>query len=430
MALARRARLRSSPAAAAASGAASSSGSSAEGASVVFAEIDADRARETQAAVGERCVGVVCDVREPDTAAALVTAARDDFGRVDVLVNNVGHYGGARKAFHEQTDEEWDELYRVNLGHVFDVLARRAAGAARTGRRRQRSSTCRRSRRSARSRPARCTPRSRAAITGLHALARGRVRHGTGSASTRSRPTSPRRCRCRTRKWVEARRRAPHPHVGAARPFRAAERRGRRRAVPRVRPLGVRDRNDRARRRRHVRRERMVPDRGGWMDQPAAATLTVPDLAQPASIVAAPAVAHLRHRRPRRRPTRRRTVTPRDRSQDGHRVRHRRGRARRAATSCPTARNPAWLESIAARRRASGARATDCTTRCYVSVAPRLEPARVLGRGRHHRRTSCPPVFVIRFVLRERVRDYGLRVRGIVRARRASTRCCSRSPRR
>jgi NAD(P)-dependent dehydrogenase (short-subunit alcohol dehydrogenase family) len=90
-----------------------------EGASVVFAEIDADRARETQVAAGDRVVGVVCDVREADAADALVVAARDNFGRVDVLVNNVGHFGGRRAAFHEQTDDEWDDLYRVNLAHVF-----------------------------------------------------------------------------------------------------------------------------------------------------------------------------------------------------------------------------------------------------------------------------------------------------------------------
>lgn len=90
----------------------------AEGARVVFAEIDADRARDAQVAAGEQSVAVVCDVREPASAHALVTAACDAFGRVDILVNNVGHYGGARKAFHEQSDAEWDELYRVNLGHV------------------------------------------------------------------------------------------------------------------------------------------------------------------------------------------------------------------------------------------------------------------------------------------------------------------------
>ena len=92
-----------------------------EGASVVIAEIDADRARDTQVAITSgngRAVAVVSDVREAGVAEALVAAARDEFGRVDVLVNNVGHFGGARKAFHEQTDEEWDDLYRVNLGHV------------------------------------------------------------------------------------------------------------------------------------------------------------------------------------------------------------------------------------------------------------------------------------------------------------------------
>jgi NAD(P)-dependent dehydrogenase (short-subunit alcohol dehydrogenase family) len=92
-----------------------------EGAAVVIAEIDDARARDTQVAItgaGGRAATVVADVRDPSIADALVTSARDEFGRVDVLVNNVGHYGGARKAFHEQTDDEWDELYRVNLGHV------------------------------------------------------------------------------------------------------------------------------------------------------------------------------------------------------------------------------------------------------------------------------------------------------------------------
>ncbi len=87
----------------------------------MIAEIDDERARETQVAItgaGGRAATVVADVRDPAVADSLVTAARDEFGRIDVLVNNVGHYGGARKAFHEQTDEEWDDLYRVNLGHV------------------------------------------------------------------------------------------------------------------------------------------------------------------------------------------------------------------------------------------------------------------------------------------------------------------------
>jgi 2-hydroxycyclohexanecarboxyl-CoA dehydrogenase len=91
----------------------------AEGARVVFAEIDEARAVATQSPLGEAARAVVVDACDPDSPAAALTVARETFGRVDVLVNNVGHYGRGRGAFHEQSDAEWDDLYRVNLGHVF-----------------------------------------------------------------------------------------------------------------------------------------------------------------------------------------------------------------------------------------------------------------------------------------------------------------------
>jgi NAD(P)-dependent dehydrogenase (short-subunit alcohol dehydrogenase family) len=99
-----------------------------EGASVVVAELDATRANDTVAAIehaGGTAVAAVLDVTTTDGATRAVDAAISSFGRIDVLVNNVGHFGGGRKAFHENTDEEWDELYRVNLAHV--LAASRAA---------------------------------------------------------------------------------------------------------------------------------------------------------------------------------------------------------------------------------------------------------------------------------------------------------------
>src|SRR5262249_56344985 len=67
--------------------------------------------------------------------------------------------------------------------------------------------------------------------------------------------------------------------VGTAGPVGPSRRPRERRVVPRVRPVGVRHRDDRARRRRYVRGRRVVPDGGRRMDQPAASTLTVPELA-------------------------------------------------------------------------------------------------------------------------------------------------------
>jgi NAD(P)-dependent dehydrogenase (short-subunit alcohol dehydrogenase family) len=91
----------------------------AEGARVLVVDIDAGRAAEAADAAGGSALACLVDVREPDAGETIVGTALDRFGRVDVLVNNVGHYGGGRKQFHESTDDEWDALYRVNLGHVF-----------------------------------------------------------------------------------------------------------------------------------------------------------------------------------------------------------------------------------------------------------------------------------------------------------------------
>jgi 2-hydroxycyclohexanecarboxyl-CoA dehydrogenase len=95
----------------------------AHGARVMIAEIDADRAAETEAAIretGGAVAAAVVDVREADQVDALRAATVELHGRVDVLVNNVGHYvvrGGSD--FVDTTPEQWHEIYRANLEHVF-----------------------------------------------------------------------------------------------------------------------------------------------------------------------------------------------------------------------------------------------------------------------------------------------------------------------
>jgi 2-hydroxycyclohexanecarboxyl-CoA dehydrogenase len=92
-----------------------------EGAAVTVAEIAADRAEETVAAIRGRggiASPVVADVQVEADVERVVQATVQEREGVDILVNNVGHYGGARKAFHESTPEEWLDLYRVNLEHV------------------------------------------------------------------------------------------------------------------------------------------------------------------------------------------------------------------------------------------------------------------------------------------------------------------------
>ncbi|MFP5256549.1 MAG: SDR family oxidoreductase [Acidimicrobiia bacterium] len=66
----------------------------AEGASVVVADMDADRGDEVAAALGDRGLFVRTDVSDPASAAAMADAVTERFGGVDLLVNNAAIYGG------------------------------------------------------------------------------------------------------------------------------------------------------------------------------------------------------------------------------------------------------------------------------------------------------------------------------------------------
>jgi len=62
--------------------------------------------------VGE-ALHVVCDFAEPGAAEQVIEEALREFGRVDCLVNNVGV--AYQIAFGDVTDEQWDELWQLNV---------------------------------------------------------------------------------------------------------------------------------------------------------------------------------------------------------------------------------------------------------------------------------------------------------------------------
>jgi 2-hydroxycyclohexanecarboxyl-CoA dehydrogenase len=92
----------------------------AHGAHVVVAELDGERAAATVGVItsaGGSATAVVGDVTDPNHVRALASQA----GRVDVLVNNVGHYLYAGTDFVDSTPEQWEELHRINFGHILLV---------------------------------------------------------------------------------------------------------------------------------------------------------------------------------------------------------------------------------------------------------------------------------------------------------------------
>jgi NAD(P)-dependent dehydrogenase (short-subunit alcohol dehydrogenase family) len=94
------------------------------GALVIIADIDDESAQQTVdeiAASGGSALAVVTDVRDAEQVAGLARSVLDRFGRVDVLVNNVGHWLRHPGAFAGTDPRLWDEQYRINLHHVFLV---------------------------------------------------------------------------------------------------------------------------------------------------------------------------------------------------------------------------------------------------------------------------------------------------------------------
>ncbi len=95
-----------------------------QGARVVIADIDPERAERTAdeiTAAGDSASAVVTDVRDAGQVAVLAQSVLGRHGRVDVLVNNVGHWLRHPGNFPDTDPQLWDELYRINLHHVFVV---------------------------------------------------------------------------------------------------------------------------------------------------------------------------------------------------------------------------------------------------------------------------------------------------------------------
>jgi NAD(P)-dependent dehydrogenase (short-subunit alcohol dehydrogenase family) len=106
-----------------------------EGADILISYLsEHEDAAETQRWVeeaGRTCVLVPGDVADPAHCRSIVAKAVEEFGRVDVLVNNAA-FQMTRPSLEDIPDEEWDNTLAINLSAFFH-LAKAAVPHMRPG---------------------------------------------------------------------------------------------------------------------------------------------------------------------------------------------------------------------------------------------------------------------------------------------------------
>lgn len=89
----------------------------AEGARVVLAARSVEAMQDAAAQIrdaGGQALVVPMDLTDPGTIEAAATRVREEYGQVDVLVNNSG-VGGPSAPMWEIDPEDWEETFRVNV---------------------------------------------------------------------------------------------------------------------------------------------------------------------------------------------------------------------------------------------------------------------------------------------------------------------------
>jgi 3-oxoacyl-[acyl-carrier protein] reductase len=84
-----------------------------EGATVVISDAHERRLGEAADALGGDTLAVTCDVTDEAQVQAMIDAAVQAHGRLDVLVNNAGLGGTAELV--DMTDEQWDRVLDISL---------------------------------------------------------------------------------------------------------------------------------------------------------------------------------------------------------------------------------------------------------------------------------------------------------------------------
>lgn len=105
-----------------------------KGAKLVMADLQGDQGAVAAAAIrneGRQAIFVPCDVRKEEDIRQLMKAAEDEYGRIDVLINNAGV--SRWKSPLELSVGEWDDVLNTNVRSCFLATREAARSMKRNG---------------------------------------------------------------------------------------------------------------------------------------------------------------------------------------------------------------------------------------------------------------------------------------------------------
>src|SRR5579859_6255706 len=89
-----------------------------EGAAVAVFDRNGEKAEQAAATLGSDCMAVQADVGDGSAVEAAFNSVLARFGKLDAVHNNAG-IASPSKRLDQTTEQEWDELMRVNVKSLF-----------------------------------------------------------------------------------------------------------------------------------------------------------------------------------------------------------------------------------------------------------------------------------------------------------------------